>query len=174
MIDPEKYSFKGFMAGYKRRFTAEKARLQRILPQASIEHVGSSAVEGLGGKGIIDVAIAVPKAEMQQAVKRLEGHGYDFRPTGGDAERSFFQRIICHDGKEQRVHIHLTFCNSSSWRSMLAVRDYLRSHPDAREEYERVKQEAIRYAQGEGKKYRAYKKDFLQNIEKLALEEDAV
>ena len=52
---------------------------------------------------------------------------------------------------------------------MLAVRDYLRKNPEALKEYEQIKKEAIKHAKGEGRKYREYKKSFLQKIEKLAL-----
>ena len=54
---------------------------------------------------------------------------------------------------------------------MITVRDYLEKNPKAIKEYERVKKEAIKHAKGEGKKYREYKKSFLQKIEKLALKE---
>jgi len=171
MIDLKKYSFNKHSGKYKQLFNKEKSKLKKIFPRAEIEHVGSSSIKGLGGKGIIDIAISVPKNQIQSTIKKLERNGYDFRPTGGDKERSFFQKIIKYKGNERRVHIQLTHSNSKSWKSMLAVRDYLRKNPKAIKEYERVKKEAIKHAKGEGKKYREYKKSFLQKIEKLALKE---
>ena len=171
MGDLKKYSFKKHSEKYKKLFNKEKTKLKKIFPRAKIEYVGSSSINGLGGKGIIDVAISVPKNQIQNAIKKLEGNCYDFRPTGGDKERSFFQKIIKYKGNERRVHIQLTHSDSKTWKSMLAVRDYLRKNPKAIKEYERVKKEAIKHAKGEGKKYRDYKKAFLQKIEKLALKE---
>ncbi|MBT4835167.1 GrpB family protein [Candidatus Woesearchaeota archaeon] len=171
MADLKKYSFNKHSEKYKQLFNREKAKLKKIFPRAKIEHVGSSSINGLGGKGIIDVAISVPKNQIQNAIEKLERNGYNFRPNGGDKERSFFQKIIKYKGNERRVHIQLTHSNSKSWKSMLAVRDYLRKNPEAIKEYERVKKEAIKHAKGEGKRYREYKKSFLQKIEKLALKE---
>jgi GrpB-like predicted nucleotidyltransferase (UPF0157 family) len=169
MADLQKYSFNKYSAKYGQLFNREKTKLKKIFPRAKIEHVGSSSINGLGGKGIIDVAISVPKNQIQNAIKILERNGYDFRPKGGDKERSFFQKIKEYKGKERRVHIQLTHSESKSWKSMLAVRDYLRKNLKVQKEYERVKKEAIKHAKGEGKKYREHKKTFLQKIEKLAL-----
>ncbi len=120
---------------------------------------------------MIDVAISVPKKEIQNTIKKLQRNGYDFRPTRGDEERSFFQKIIKYNRNERRVHIQLTHSDSKTWKSMIAVRDYLQKNKKAVKEYARVKKEATKYANGEGKKYREYKKSFLQKIEKLALKE---
>ena len=169
MIDLKKYSFNKYSEKYKQLFNKEKTKLKRIFPRAKIEHVGSSSIKKIGGKGIIDIAISVPKKQIQNTIKKLERNNYDFRPTGEDKERSFFQRIIKSKGNERRIHIQLTHSKSKSWKSMLAVRDYLRKNPEALKEYEQIKKEAIKHAKGEGRKYREYKKSFLQKIEKLAL-----
>jgi len=68
------------------------------------------------------------------------------------------------------MHIQLTNTNSKTWKSMIALREYLKKHKDVAKEYTQIKKEAIKHAKGEGKKYRQYKKPFLQKIERLALE----
>ena len=57
MLNLEKYSFNEYSAKYKKQFYIEKLKLKKIIPKTKIEHVGSSSVRGLGGKGIIDLAI---------------------------------------------------------------------------------------------------------------------
>jgi GrpB-like predicted nucleotidyltransferase (UPF0157 family) len=171
MKNLQKYSFNKYSKKYKPLFNQEKNKLKKVLPTAKIEHVGSSSINELGGKGIIDVGISVPKNQIKDVIKKLERNEYDFQPKGGNKERIFFQKIIKYKGNERRVHIQLTNSNSKSWKSMLAVRDYLRKNPKAIKEYERIKKEAIKHAKGEGKKYREYKKSFLDKIEKLALQE---
>ncbi|MFH1270525.1 MAG: GrpB family protein, partial [Nanoarchaeota archaeon] len=136
MADLKKYSFNKHSEKYKQLFNKEKSKLGKQFSRAKIEHVGSSSIIELGGKGIIDVAISVPKNQIQNAIKKLERNGYDFRPNGGDKERSFFQKIIKYKCNERRVHIQLTHSNSKTWKSMLAVRDYLRKNPKAIKEYE--------------------------------------
>ncbi|MGV8171349.1 MAG: GrpB family protein [Candidatus Woesearchaeota archaeon] len=169
MKNLKKYSFNKYSDRYSRLFYTEKNRLRKILIKAYIEHVGSSAVIGLGGKGIIDIAVSVPKKDISRSIRTLQENGYEYKPKAGDFDRYFFQRIIVHSTKERRVHIQLTHKNSSAWQSMIAVREYLRKHRDTAKDYEKIKKEAIIYAKGDGKRYRKYKKSFLKKIEILAL-----
>ncbi len=171
MADLKKYSFKRYTEDYPELFKREKYRLRKIFPRAKIEHVGSSSIKGLGGKGIIDIAISIPKKEIQNAIKKLERNGFEFRPFAGDKGRKFLQKIIKHNENERRVHIQLTYSDSKTWKSMIALRKYLKKHREVAKEYARVKKEAVKHAKGAGKKYRKYKKSFLQKIEKLALKE---
>ena len=92
-LDLKKYFFNKDSEKYKQLFNKEKSKLKKVFPRAEIEHVGSSSIKGLGGKGIIDIAISIPKNQIPDAIKKLERNGYDFRPKGGDKERRFFQKI---------------------------------------------------------------------------------
>ncbi len=171
MKNLKKYSFNKYSDRYRRFFHTEKNRLRKIFLKADIEHVGSSAVIGLGGKGIIDIAVSVPKKDILKSIRTLQEHGYEYKPKSGDVDRYFFQRIIVHSANERTVHIQLTHKNSRAWQSMIAVRDYLRKHRDIAKDYEKIKKQAIKYAKGDGKKYRKYKRSLLQKIEMLALKE---
>lgn len=166
-----KYSFNKYSEKYKQFFSREKAKLKKIFPKAKIKHVGSSSIIGLGGKGIVDIAISVPEKEIQNAIKKLQRNSYECPLSGGDKKRIFFQRIIKYAENERRVHIQLTNYNSKTWKSMIAVRDYLKRNKELAKEYACIKKKAVGHTKGEGKKYREYKKPFLQRIEKLALRE---
>jgi GrpB-like predicted nucleotidyltransferase (UPF0157 family) len=143
----------------------EKIRLKKIIfPCSKVEHIGSTSVKGLGGKGIIDIMISAPKDKTEVYLRELEKLGYEHKPLGGDKDRKFFQRIIKHNQKERRIHIHLTKEKSKSWNSAIKIRDYLRENPLALKEYEKIKKEAVKYAKGDGEKYREYKDGFLKNM----------
>lgn len=45
---------------------------------------------GLGGKGIIDIAIATNKENMEAVSKHLQKLGYEFRPTFTTSDRFYF------------------------------------------------------------------------------------
>lgn len=171
MVNLKKYSFKKYSDNFPGLFYKEKIKLQKIFPKADIEHVGSSSVKGLGGKGIIDIAVSVPKKEIAKSIKKLQANGYDCRPNGGDKERKFFQKIIKYSKNERRVHIQLTYNNSHTWKAFIAVRDYLRRNKKEALRYAQVKKEAFKRAKGEGEKYRKHKKSFLDALEKKALKE---
>ena len=125
----------------------------------------------MGGKGIIDIAISVPKNKIEKAIKTLQDSNYVFFPSPDRKERHFFVKTIKYNRNERRIHIQLTHNNSTTWKSHIAIREYLRKNKESARKYEKIKKKAISYAKGDGKKYRAYKNKFLQRIEKLALKE---
>ncbi|MBN1175834.1 GrpB family protein [Candidatus Woesearchaeota archaeon] len=169
MIEEEKYEFKKYDRKYENQFRVEKKLIQKAIKNATIEHVGSSAVPGLGGKGIIDIGIGVKKSDILHSKNKLEKIGFEFRPNGGDKNRLFFRKIIKYAGKERRIHIQLVEINGKSWEEMLKFRDYLRNNKGVQEEYAKVKKEGSTYAKGEGEKYRQYKKEFVDALVKEAM-----
>lgn len=169
MTDLKKYSFNKYSEKYKQVFNKEKSKLKKIFPRAKIEHVGSTSIPGLGGKGIIDIAIKTPRNKLNQFMKKLEKLRYEpnlKHPV--DDRRAFLQKRIKYGGKERRIHIHLVIDNKF-WNSFIVFRDYLRNHDEERDTYARIKKEATKHAKGKGKKYRDYKESFLKRILKLAL-----
>lgn len=63
----KKYVFKPYKESFPELFDNEKKRIAALLgTDPVIEHIGSTAVPGLGGKGIIDIAIAVKKENLSQ------------------------------------------------------------------------------------------------------------
>lgn len=167
-----KYIYKPYNHKFKDLFKKEKSKLKKILPDnTKIEHVGSTAVPELGGKGIIDIAIKTPKNKLNQFKNKLESLGYvhtsEHQPND---KRIFFQKIIRYQGKERRIHIHLTL-NDKFWESFIVVRDYLKNHDNECKKYTKIKKEAVNYAKGEGKKYREYKDKYLKKLLKKAIED---
>lgn len=73
----QKYVYKSYSTIFPDLFQKEKERITSSLVNAiAIEHVGSTAIPGLGGKGIIDIAISVSKEEMEHASSILQKLGY--------------------------------------------------------------------------------------------------
>ena len=160
----DKYKFRKYNSKFKRYFELEKNKIEKSLGKnLKIEHVGSTAVPGLGGKGIIDIAIKTPKNKLNQFMNKLERLGY--KPNlehRGNNKRVFLQKIIRYSGKERRIHIHLTL-NNNFWDSFIVFRDYLRSHDKERDKYSRIKKEATILGL-KGKEYRDYKEKFIKEV----------
>lgn len=173
MINLKKYVFRKYSEKFPLLFRKERAKLRKILPKAKIEHIGSSAVKGLGGKGIIDIIFAVPKKDYGGALLKLKRNGYDhiIAKHHMERDRKFLQRIIKYRGDERIVHVHLTWENSKNWKLKVALRNYLRKHKKIAEKYARLKKRGVKYANGEGAKYRAYKHSFLEELNKKAMKE---
>lgn len=159
--------FKSYNVLFDTLFLQEKAKLLDVLGDAflDIQHVGSTAVPGLGGKGIIDIALAVKKEDIENVSYKLVDLGYIFRESGSTEERSFF-RIDLPDIEEglRRYHLHVTFPESIEWETLIAFRDYLKAHPEALQEYATLKKKSVDEVNEDGALYREKKLPFFQKI----------
>ena len=164
------YLFRRYNPKYRTFFASEKSRIAKAVGSAAkIEHVGSTAVPSLGGKGILDIMVGVSTSKMVGAKERLEKVGYDFREKASHPERLFFRKDYPYGSRKRRVHVHLTKLNGRDWKEIIGFRDYLIKHPDVLPEYAKVKKEAVKRALGEGEKYRKHKEKFIKSILRKAL-----
>lgn len=166
----KKYKFKSYNKKFLLLYNKEKQKLQRFLPKnAKIEHIGSTAIPNLGGKGIIDIAIAVQKRQLNKIKRELENNKYEFIKSGRDKDRMFFQKNYIYNKKIRRVHIQLTYQNSNCWKKAIAFRNYLINHPNDVKKYAKIKRTASELCPEKGITYREYKKEFIDKILNKAL-----
>jgi GrpB-like predicted nucleotidyltransferase (UPF0157 family) len=166
----KKYVFKPYSTIFPELFCKEKDRIvSNIVTALAIEHVGSTAIPNLSGKGIIDIALAVNKSDMDSTVKQLQDLGYIFKPTNSTSARYFFI-IDLPDSEEQlrRYHLHLTYLESVDWKEFILFRDYLRNHPEEAEQYAEIKRKAVIEANHDGEKYRKLKEPMFKKINSLS------
>lgn len=164
-----KYVFKDYHNRFPELFQNEKRRIATCtnIPLI-IEHIGSTAIPGLGGKGIIDIAIAVDKADLETVAKQLQSIGYAFRPTFSTPDRYYFINFLADPiDKSRRYHIHLTYPENVEWKDFLGFRDYLINHPKALQEYAKIKRKAVLKADQDGEKYRKLKEPIFKKIRNL-------
>lgn len=164
----KKYKFKPYNKNFPILYKREKQKLKKFFPKnVKIEHIGSTSIPNLGGKGIIDICISAQKRQLNKIIRKLEENGYEYIIEGGDKERKFFQKDCAN--KTRRIHIQLTFNNSSCWKNAIAFRDYLIKHKDKAKEYEKIKKQGAKISLEIGRIYREYKKDFIDKLTKQAL-----
>jgi GrpB-like predicted nucleotidyltransferase (UPF0157 family) len=118
---------------WARDFETIAARVSPALPPgASIEHVGSTAVEGLAAKPIIDIDIVVPSASMVPvAVDGLEVTGCVHHGDLGIRGREAFSPL---PGLPYH-HLYVVVALSRAHRDHVDLRDYLRKRPAEVERY---------------------------------------
>src|SRR3990167_3869100 len=161
-----KYTFKPYSDAFPLLFSKEKERIASHLSGfVIIAHVGSTAVPGLGGKGIIDIAIAVDKAGMEEVKNQLQNLGYEFHSSFSTSDRFYFI-IYLPDPEEssRRYHIHLTYPESKEWKELTGFRDFLLSNPDAIQEYAELKKKAAIVARQDKEKYQKVKEPMFQKF----------
>jgi len=158
----KKYKFKEYKKNYTELFEKEKKKLKNILPNANIEHIGSTAVEALGGKGVIDILISVPKKDIQIVKDKLINAKYILSKTGGSKYRIAFHKesglLI-----RRRVHLALTHINSKIYRDAIRFRNTLRKDSKLRDKYSEIKQKAITLGK-RNKDYRDFKEKFIKEV----------
>jgi GrpB-like predicted nucleotidyltransferase (UPF0157 family) len=138
------------------------ARLRGALgPTAMrVDHVGSTSVPGLPAKPVVDIQVSVPALEDEPAyVPAIEALGMELRSR--DEWHRFFRPP---PGRPRDAHIHVTTTGSTWEREHLLFRDYLRAHPDAREDYAQVKADAARTWRGDRAAYTETKSEVIADI----------
>jgi GrpB-like predicted nucleotidyltransferase (UPF0157 family) len=94
-----------------------------------LDHVGSTAVPGLAAKPIIDLQMSVAGIERVDEYRApLERLGYLFVP---DPDAPDFHLFALPAERPRTHHLHVCESGSDHERRHLAVRDHLRTHPEA-------------------------------------------
>ena len=130
-------------AEWKNDFEKIKSEIERAIGELiiGIEHVGSTAVEGMSAKPCIDIDVVIENRTVLCAVVRgLAEIGYIHEGDLGINGREAFKYF---DKPHLRAH-HLYVCakDSEELRRHIAFREHLRANPDAVKKYSRVKEKA--------------------------------
>jgi len=150
-------------------FEEEAKKIRNILGDQLIEihHIGSTAVENLNAKPIIDIMPVVRDiTKIDYYNKEFEKLGYEAVGEYGIADRRFFIKgsII----RTHHVHI-FDIRNFKEIERHLAVRDYLRTHPEEAFEYGQLKIKLASLYPYDIEAYCNGKDAFVKELEKKAL-----
>jgi GrpB-like predicted nucleotidyltransferase (UPF0157 family) len=122
---------------------AELRRVTQSLGPVAVRsaHVGSTAVPGLAAKPIVDLLVAVDALEPRaRYVEPLERLGYLFAPAPESPDRHFFAKP---PQRPRSHHLHVVESGSEHEFRHLAVRDFLRAHPDEAAGYAALKRRVV-------------------------------
>lgn len=155
-------------------FSEERQRLLEAFngEVTDIEHIGSTSIPGLAAKPLIDMMAVIDSlGSYQQYLEPLQALGYEFMP-----ERVFDDRVFLPKGaREQRTHhLSLVLKDSPQWVNSLLFRDYLRTHPEARKEYQELKLSLVTSYADDRAAYTKEKSAFIENIIRQAQESNEI
>ncbi|PDZ71351.1 GrpB family protein [Bacillus pseudomycoides] len=103
-----------------------------------IEHVGSTSVEGLAAKPIIDIDVVIESYDLlPDIIERLEKEGYHHQGDLGVEGREAFQ--INNEDNFMKYHLYVCPKDGKGYLEHVALRDYLSANEGARKEYEELK-----------------------------------
>jgi len=118
-------------------------QLIRANPPASVslvvEHIGSTAVEGLPAKPIIDILIESPRHGWPALIEALKGIDYIHWEDNPEPDREFLVKGMPPFGVRRTHHVHICEAGSPLCERVL-FRDYLRENAGDRAAYAELKE----------------------------------
>ena len=138
--------------------------IHQHLPQVNVEHVGSTAVPGCAGKGVIDLLIPYREGELDPVKDTLEGLGFQRQSTRNPFPEDRPMRLgsTTYDGDTFRLHVHVVSASSDEPDELRAFRDRLRADPEMMDAYVRRKRDIIESGTTDAIDYSILKGAFVQ------------
>jgi hypothetical protein len=135
-----------------------------IYNSIKIEHVGSTSVEGLSAKPVIDLDIVIEKDKFAIIKELLNKKGYEYEGDLGIEGREAFS----YSGKEELMTHHLYVCpkDSKELFKHITFRDFLKNNPALASEYSKVKEQAAVLYPDDIDKYMDFKSEIIEKIYK--------
>ena len=140
--------------------------IESHLPDVTVEHVGSTAVPGCAGKGVVDLMILYPPGQLPEVREGLNALGFQ-RQTGRDPfpeDRPMRLGSIEHDGARFRLHVHVIPVDSPEVLELRTFRDRLRGEPLLLEQYVARKRKIIAEGITDSLDYSIRKGEFIAGI----------
>lgn len=147
-------------------YAEETVSLKNILPfAAEFYHIGSTAVDNIWAKPIVDILIAVKsKKQLKEAADILQNHGYIIMSSLDS--RISLNKGYTENGFAERVfHIHIRLENDID---EVYFKDYLNSHPDVAKQYEALKLDLLKKYEHNRDAYTDAKTEFVKRYTALA------
>ena len=121
--------------------------LKAITVMSNIQHVGSTSISGMKANPIIDIDVGLDNwADFEAVKKALAEIGYEHEGDKGITGREAF----CRNGKVQNKildniahHLYVCSVDNEEYKRHILFRDYLRSHDEARDKYNQIKEEIL-------------------------------
>jgi GrpB-like predicted nucleotidyltransferase (UPF0157 family) len=125
-----------------------------------LDHVGSTSVPGLAAKPLIDINLVVADTTDEDAyVPKLEPLGYVLRVR----EPDWYEHRLLR-GQDPPVNLHVFNPGCEEVERMRVLRDWLRTHDDDRELYQRTKRELAQQEWKYVQNYADAKTEVIQQI----------
>ena len=146
-----------FIQKANRIFQQEKIRINGLIPEADIQHIGSTSIPGALTKGDLDIVVRVPTERFNETVEYLKRIYQINQPENWTENFASFKdeenlgidfgaQLVIKDSKED---------------DFVKLRDKLLTNPDLLKEYNQMKERF----EGQGMdEYRKEKADFFEKL----------
>ena len=188
-IEVEKYN-----PNWINQFYDLKNQLSMILESLNpiIEHIGSTSIQFLSAKPIIDIAVGIKNtSELDLTIDPMIKNQFIYYEVynkvmperrlfvGLKDKKDFakFQKIYSYDDEipHKRLqiyklsHIHIWEFESDEWKRHIAFRDYLKEHVEISKTYSHLKNKLSKKDWVDDNEYNDAKNDFIKQVESQAI-----
>lgn len=165
---PKKVRVVAYNPNWPEVYKLEREKIKEKIGEyiASIDHIGSTAVEGLVAKPIVDILIGLNSLEDAQfCIPKLEELNYEYITEFEDVlpDRRYFRKPPTDQGSRD-FHVHMVEIKTYFWKRQLIFRDYLRKFPKVANEYGELKLRLAAVLQEDRDAYTEGKTDFIMGI----------
>jgi GrpB-like predicted nucleotidyltransferase (UPF0157 family) len=147
---------------WKAMFLDEKEKLIKLFDKDSfeIEHVGSTAIDKLSAKPIVDIAVGIPSFDIFQKYLNELSKIYLVKENYDKDEIL----LVKEKGNKTLFLIHVIPVNSNRYKNMITFRDILKSNPDVLKKYELLKIDLANKYPNDREMYTKSKNDFINEV----------
>ncbi len=162
--DAPRITFEQYDENYPSAFSRAAETIRKVLPNAKLEHVGSTSVPGLGGRRVLDIVVIATPKDSEVIHEKLLSIGYK------DFPYAYVKPMLCGsvqcNGSEYPLLLYVLPQDHEYVRGWLAFREYMRKHPEEVKQYEQVKKEAISSGKSDPRRYQNAKTPYLEGLVK--------
>jgi GrpB-like predicted nucleotidyltransferase (UPF0157 family) len=138
--------------------------LRQQLSGVIVEHIGSTAVPGCAGKGVIDLMVMYGEGQLTQVREQIDELGFQRQTTREPfpEDRPMRTGAFDYDGRRYLVHVHVVSAESSEVEDLRYFRDCLRADPELRAAYVAFKKKLIAQGVSDSTDYAIAKGEFIR------------
>jgi GrpB-like predicted nucleotidyltransferase (UPF0157 family) len=156
-----------FTIDWIEEFERTKEEILQVIEiqEECIQHIGSTSIEGMKAKPIIDILVGVENIDnlSQEWVIQLKEIG--FYQLQVEMENEIILAKFTDESFEMKTHyIHLTTFERKQWKEYIIFKEQLQSNPNLREEYIRIKEKYTSQHASGIKEYTAFKEEFVKRV----------
>lgn len=150
-------------------------QLNKICSEIDIQHIGSTSIEGLCAKPILDIDIIIVRKDLLQEITRvLEKIGYMNKGEQGIKGRFAFRQtseyvpLTTDNKKKQSHHLYVCLSDSLALKNHILFRDALKNDNILVQQYSELKKALTDHHHITREKYNIQKTNFKISVLKSA------
>jgi GrpB-like predicted nucleotidyltransferase (UPF0157 family) len=142
------------------------ALIEAASPWVKAEHIGSTAIPGCAGKGIVDLVALYPRGRLEETRQAIDRLGFQHQRAGHEfpEERPMRVGAIEYEGAIYRLHVHIVAAESAEAKALYRFRDVLRMDAKLRDAYQARKRAILQSGTSDPAGYTHAKGEFINAV----------